>query len=159
MFAWLSSHRYHLPAGSQPILMHYISRRWYFVAIRLADRRGGEIKPLAIGFRSRLIAYPMLLSRVATDPINIELFVDASGPVSARGTDGFTTVFQGRVSSLIPAPSSAVKALLPSPYLTRLESKSLAPATITNDVILRVRSTSPARKNSGTRCASPSARS
>jgi hypothetical protein len=149
LFAWLSSHQYHLPAGSQPILTHYISGRWYFVAIRLADRRAGEIEPLAIAFHSRLIAYPMLLSRVATDPINVELFVNASGPVSARGIDGFTTVFQGRVSSLKPPPSSAVTALLPAAYLTRLESHSLAPATISRDVILVAGSTSPARDNSG----------
>jgi hypothetical protein len=147
--AWLSSHSYTLPSGSQPILARYIARRWYFVAIRLADRRAGEIKPLAITFRSRLLVYPMLLSRLATSPFNVELFINAARPVSAGGVDGFTTTFKGRVSRLSPAPSPTVKALLPEPYLTRLDSTSLAPTAISKDVILRVRSAPAPKKSSG----------
>lgn len=146
--AWLRSNKYTLPNGSQPILQHYIGRKWYFVAIRLADTRSGEIKPLAIAFRSRLIAYPMLLSRVATTPMNVELFVNTSGPASARGVDGFTTTFTGRVRSLSPAPSPSVMALLPEPYLTRLESNSLVPSSISKDVVLRVRRVSSPAKSS-----------
>ena len=149
LLKWLSSHSYKLPSGSQGILNRYISRKWYFVAIRLADRRAGEIKPLAITFRSRLLAYPMLLSRMATSPISVELFIDTSGLVSAGGVDGFTTTFKGRVSSLSPAPSPAVKALLPEPYLTRLDSNSLAPTAISKDVVLRVTSAVVPKKSSG----------
>jgi Uncharacterized protein conserved in bacteria (DUF2330) len=149
LLAWLSSHSYALPSGSQRILDRYISRRWYFVAIRLADRRAGEIQPLAITFRSRLLAYPMLLSRLSPSPISVELFIDTSGPVSARGVDGFTTTYIGRVSSLSPAPSPAVKALLPEPYLTRLDSNSLAPSAISKDVVLRVPSAAAPKTSSG----------
>jgi Uncharacterized protein conserved in bacteria (DUF2330) len=149
LLAWLSSHSYKLPSGSQQILTRYISRRWYFVAIRLAGRRAGEIKPLAITFRSRLLAYPMLLSRLAPSPISVELFIDTSEPVSAGGVDGFTTTFTGRVSSLSPAPSPAVKALLPEPYLTRLDSRSLAPAAISKDVVLRVPSAAVRKRDTG----------
>ena len=149
LLAWLSDHRYSLPTAAKPILTRYIGRKWYFVAIRLADRRAGEIRPLAISFRSRLLAYPMLLSRLATRPINVELFINARRPVTARGVDGFKTTFKGRVSALSPAPSAAVKALLPEPYLTRLDSSSPPPTAISKDVILRIPTAAAPKKSSG----------
>lgn len=149
LLKWLTDHRYSLPTAAQPILTRYIDRKWYFVAIRLADRRAGEIKPLAISFRSRLLAYPMLLSRLATRPISVELFINAPGPVTASGVDGLATTFTGRVSALSPAPSAAVKALLPEPYLTRLDSNLLQPAAISKDVALRVPTAAAPNKSSG----------
>jgi hypothetical protein len=148
LLRWLTDHRYTLPAQAKPILSRYIGRRWYFVAIRLADRRAGEIRPLAISFRSRLLAYPMLLSRLATSPISVELFINAARPVTAHGVDGFKTTFKGRVSALSPAPSAAVKALLPEPYLTRLDSTSVQPTAISRDVVLRIPSAAAAPKKS-----------
>jgi hypothetical protein len=149
LLAWLHSHRYDLPTGSQPILAHYIGRRWYFVALRLADRRAGVIRPLAIAFRSRLIVYPMLLSRLASHPISVELFVDATGPGTAGQADGLFTAFTGRVSTLSPAPSSAVRALLPAPYLTRMDSTAVNPAAISRDVIVKLRPAAARPKSSG----------
>lgn len=129
---WLRSHNYTLPSGSQPILAQYISRDWYFVAIRLADVRAGQIKPLAIAFPSAVLAYPMLLSRVATDPVSVELFVNADSEVSAGGVDGFVTSVAAPVSNLAFSPT--LRALLPARYLTRLDSTSVAPSAISSDV-------------------------
>jgi hypothetical protein len=148
LLRWLTDHRYSLPTAAKPILTRYIDRKWYFVAIRLADRRPGEIKPLAISFRSRLLAYPMLLSRLATSPISVELFINAPGPVTSSGVDGLRTTFEGRVSALSPAPSAPVKALLPEPYLTRLDSSSLQPAAISEDLVLKLPTAAP-KKSSG----------
>ena len=148
LLKWLTDHRYTLPPEAKPILTRYIGRKWYFVAIRLADRRPGEIRPLAISFRSRLLAYPMLLSRLATRPLSVELFINTPRPVTAHGVDGFKTTFKGRVSTLSPAPSAAVKALLPEPYLTRLDSTSVQPAAISKDVVLRIPTGAAAPKKS-----------
>lgn len=138
LLAWLRSHQYGLPAAAKPILSAYIAERWYFVAIRLANRDTGEIKPLAIAFRSAHIVYPMRLSRAASDPVSLELFVDADGPVQASGISGLTPTFGGAVSSLYPGPSAAVRSLLPAPYLTLIESNYVAPASISSDIVASI---------------------
>jgi len=105
------SHKYGLPAAANPILSAYIAQSWYFVAIRLAKRETGEIRPLAIAFRSPRIVYPMRLSRAASDPVSLELFVDADGPAQGSGIDGLRTTFSRAVSSLAPELSAAVRSL------------------------------------------------
>jgi len=136
--AWLRSHKYGLPAAANPILSAYIAQSWYFVAIRLAKRETGEIRPLAIAFRSPRIVYPMRLSRAASDPVSLELFVDADGPVQGSGIDGLRTTFSRAVSSLAPELSAAVRSLLPAPYLTRIDAYSVAPASISSDIVVRI---------------------
>src|ERR1035437_3666473 len=39
--SWLGSHHYNLAANIQAGLQRYVTREWYFVAIRLADQRIG----------------------------------------------------------------------------------------------------------------------
>jgi hypothetical protein len=138
LFGWLRSHAYSLPAGAQPILGRYSRRRWYFVALKLADRRGGEVKPLAISFSSRRIVYPMRLSALAAKPIGLELFLNADGPVRTSGVSGLHKTFAGATASLSPVPSAPVRSLLTARYLTRFDSPALAPASIKSDLLARV---------------------
>jgi Uncharacterized protein conserved in bacteria (DUF2330) len=138
LLAWLRSHKYGLPAAAKPILSVYIAQRWYFVAIRLASRDTGEVKPLAIAFRFPRIVYPMRLSRAASDRVSLELFVDADGPAQGSGISGLRTTFGGAVSALAPAPSAAVRSLLPAPYLTRIDADSVPPASISSDIVVRI---------------------
>lgn len=134
LFAWLASHGYALPTGATPILRAYAAQGWYFVALRLAHRAAGEIKPLAIAFPSYRIIYPMRLSAMATGPFGLELFVNADKPVRGNGLAGLATMFAGTVASLSPAPSNGVLALLPGRYLTELEADNVEPASISSDV-------------------------
>ncbi|MGO9750748.1 MAG: DUF2330 domain-containing protein [Solirubrobacteraceae bacterium] len=134
LFAWLAFHGYALPTGATPILRTYAAEGWYFVALRLAHRAAGEIKPLAIAFRSSQIVYPMRLSAVATSPLGLELFVNADKPIRGSGLAGLATMFAGTVASLSPALSSGVLALLPGRYLTELQASNVEPASINSDV-------------------------
>lgn len=134
LFAWLAFHGYALPTGATPILRTYAAQGWYFVALRLAHRAAGEIKPLGIAFRSSQIVYPTRLSAVATSPLGLELFVNADKPVRGNGLEGLATVFAGTVASLSPAPSTGLLALLPGRYLTELQASNVAPASINSDV-------------------------
>jgi hypothetical protein len=136
---WLRRYGYALPRGAEPILRAYVRRRWRFVAIRLARRRSGELRPLAISFPTGTIVYPMHLSAVASEPVSLELFVDADTAVRPSGLPGLDSTFAGPVRSLAPAPSAAVLGLLVSPYLTRLDANRLSPRSIHGDVVLRPR--------------------
>lgn len=131
---WLRGHHYAPPPGSRPILSSYIARGWRFVAIRLARTAVGSTKPLAISFRSARIVYPERLSALSPEGVNLELFVDASGPVRSLGMPGLETVASSRVAELNPAPDAAVRALLPAPELTRLQATQLPPRDIRSDV-------------------------
>jgi hypothetical protein len=132
VLAWLSSHHYLLPAAAGPILAGYIAKRWYFVAIRLSGRSAGQIKPLAIAFRSRRIVYPMKLSRAATEPVDLELFLNSDTPLAVHGWAALRTTFRGTVASA--RFSKAVQALLPASYLTRVEVTGGRPHTIRSDI-------------------------
>jgi Uncharacterized protein conserved in bacteria (DUF2330) len=138
--AWLSAHDYQLPTGGEPILANYIAHDWYFVAIRLASRAAGEIRPLAIAFHTGSIVYPMRLSHVATALVSLELFVDASHRATASGFGGLTVDYSGLVSALSPAPSKALRALLPGPTLTRIDASDVSPSSIHADIEIKLRS-------------------
>ena len=47
---WLDANGYTLPGGAQPILSDYVDDGWRFVAIRLAPKAEGRLKPLAVSF-------------------------------------------------------------------------------------------------------------
>ncbi len=132
---WLSSHHYALPSGAGPILGSYIARGWYFVALRLSDRFAGQVKPLAISFSASRLVYPMKLSRVATEPVDLELFLNTDGPVSVHGAARLRTIFHGDVASTPVPLSEGVRALLPAPYLSRVEISGVDPGRIRSDIV------------------------
>jgi hypothetical protein len=133
--AWLSRRGYVLPAGAGPILGNYISRGWYFVAIRLAHRAAGEIRPLAIRFAAKRLIYPMKLSHAATEPVDLDLFLDTGGPVAVSGASGLSKTFAGAVSGVRSELSKQVRALLPAPYLTRVQIFGAPPGRIRSDIV------------------------
>jgi hypothetical protein len=133
--SWLSRHGYELPAGASPILGRYISRGWYFVGIRLASRAAGEIRPLAIRFAAKRLVYPMKLSHVATEPVDLDLFLDTAGPVRVSGATGLEKTFGGAVTSVSAQLSKKLQALLPAPYLTRVQIFGASPSRIRSDIV------------------------
>jgi uncharacterized protein DUF2330 len=103
--SWLRRYGYVLPRGAAPIMRGYVRRHWRFVAIRLAQRHSGELRPLSISFHASRIVYPMHLSAVASEPVSLELFVDADTPVYAAGFPSLGSTFAGPVTSLAPSLS------------------------------------------------------
>jgi hypothetical protein len=133
--SWLSRHGYVLPAGASPILGNYIRRGWYFVAIRLADSAAGEIQPLAIRFAAKRLVYPMKLSHVATEPVDLDLFLDTAGPVRVSGASGLEKTFGGALHSVSAQLSKQVRAVLPAPFLTRVQIFGASPSHIRSDIV------------------------
>jgi hypothetical protein len=136
VLAWLRAHHYALPRGASSILGSYATYHWYFVAMRLAARSAGEIKPLAISFPSASVVYPMRLSHLAKEPVSLELFVDTDGPIMASGIFGLTETFSGSVSTLASSLTPGVKALLPAPHFTQVEAQGVLPFLIRSDILL-----------------------
>jgi hypothetical protein len=134
VLGWLFSHGYTLPAGAGPILGTYVSKDWYFVAIRYSKHVSGEIKPLAISFPASKIVYPMKLSRVATAPVDLELFLSSDTPLAVSGATGLHKTFSAALSSVSSSLSHRVRALLPGTWLTRVDIDGGSPHKITSDI-------------------------
>ncbi|MFC4496961.1 DUF2330 domain-containing protein [Streptomyces ovatisporus] len=112
---WLDDNGFALPERLGRELKPYVERRWEYVAIRLApgsnergDVLGGTLEPLHLTFESEQFVYPMRLSRAASKPQYLRLYVLAAHrmrPVSAIGGDEPRLRFAGRVDR----PSDAVR--------------------------------------------------
>jgi len=135
--SWLNRGGYATPAAAEPILRDYVRRDWAFVAIRLADPVRGEqgtLSPLRVSFASEKLVYPLRLSSVAQQPVDVQLYVAGEHRVLATG---FDTYFSGPVSGLRPALPAAVAGVVRGRYLTRLGIASDDPSKITSDVFFR----------------------
>lgn len=69
---WLRNNGYTLPAGTQDALSYYVSKRWFFVALKIAPSDGGtggggeEFRPITITFDTDKLVFPLRISRVST---------------------------------------------------------------------------------------------
>lgn len=113
---WLDGHGYKTPKGAGPILAGYARRGWSFVAVRLPDGGSGRLRPLAVAFASARPVYPMQLDRLASGPVEVDLWILTSGRVHVEGLEDR---YAGPVSALEPAVPDRLAALLDGPYLTR----------------------------------------
>ena len=74
---WLDDNGFALAPAATALLEGYVDRGWYFVALRLtgdAPLEGG-LDPLRFTFESETLVYPLELSRAATSPQTVRLFV------------------------------------------------------------------------------------
>ena len=81
---WLDENGYTLPEGAEPILSEYVEEGWKFVAIRLAPDSDGFIKPLDVEFPTDEFVYPMKLSQLAEDPIDLTALHPRRRPAGDR---------------------------------------------------------------------------
>ena len=77
---WLADNGFPHPDGLDENLAAYVEDRWEIVAIQLvpaADSESltGDLQPLRLSFRSDSVVYPMRLSRSATTPQTVDLYV------------------------------------------------------------------------------------
>ncbi len=105
---------------------------WSFVAVRLAGAAPeGSLAPLRISYQSERLVYPMRLGALSDRPVGVELFV-----LSAHRSQvpALETTFAGQLSGLAPPPGAELAELLAgAPYLTRMRSVELEPASLTAD--------------------------
>jgi hypothetical protein len=77
---WLADKGFPRPDGLDENLAAYVADRWEIVAVQLAPAENGasltgELQPLRLSFRSDTVVYPMRLSRSATTPQTVDLYV------------------------------------------------------------------------------------
>jgi hypothetical protein len=129
---WLGENGYSLPEGAERILSGYVEEGWRYVAIRLAPGSDGRLKPLRISFPAEQIVYPMRLTQLGSDPVNLTLYVLADG---RRSVERLHVRYDGPVSELDPPVPAELRGLLAAaPYLTRLEATAVEPGMFTEDL-------------------------
>jgi hypothetical protein len=127
---WLRRNGYALPAGAEPMLRSYVRRGWWFVALRLAKREGGALKPLKITFAAGRPVYPMRLAQLGRAAVDLDLYVVARDRVRVAPLQ---QEFSGAVADL-PSPPDSVRALLDGRTLTKLVARSVPPKAFTKDL-------------------------
>lgn len=90
---WLEDNGFDLPDRLATALKPYVDQRWEYVAIRLAPREGhnplgGTLDPLRLRFASDRLVYPMRLSKLASTPQQLGLYVLAAHRMEPRGPIG-----------------------------------------------------------------------
>jgi hypothetical protein len=146
--AWLAAHGYHLKGRLARALEPYVARRWTYTAIRLAPDSGpltGELNPLRIRFAANAPVYPIRLSRLASTPQAVHLYVLAPHRVGVRGLGLFTT-YAGRISPA-QVSSPALRGMLGGgAFLTELVRRGIPPADFTDDLALDSTADTPYRQ-------------
>ncbi|MFF1919964.1 DUF2330 domain-containing protein [Streptomyces sp. NPDC058221] len=90
---WLSENGFELPDRLSTALRPYVEQKWEYVAVRLAPEEKGDpllgrLDPLRLRFAGDELVYPMRLSRLATTPQSLGLYVLAAHRMEPRGTIG-----------------------------------------------------------------------
>lgn len=118
--AWLTGNDYELSPAVTDLLGSYVDRGWYFVALKLTGEAplDGGLDPLRFTFESDRLVYPLELSRAATSPQTVRLYVAADHRQRVTFTDGSTPA-PAFVSWAAPVTGSEVEAL--GDYLTVFE--------------------------------------
>jgi Uncharacterized protein conserved in bacteria (DUF2330) len=140
---WLADKGFPHPDGLDANLAPYIADRWEIVAIQLAPAEAGEsltgdLQPLRLSFQSDTVVYPMRLSRSATTPQTVDLYVLADHrmdpkavPVAGRQP---SLEFAGRVEKADVSPALAAY-VGDDAFLTRWNNYIYEPELIDGDYV------------------------
>lgn len=117
---WLTANDYALSPAVTDLLGGYVDRGWYFVALKLTGEAPleGGLDPLTFTFASESLVYPLELSRAATEPQTVRLYVvaDHRQDVAFTGAGGPSSAF---TSWAAPVVGTEVERF--GDYLTVLE--------------------------------------
>ncbi|MFG2885828.1 DUF2330 domain-containing protein [Streptomyces sp. NPDC048297] len=139
---WLREHGFAFPPRLRGALQPYVDRHWEYVAVRLAPQAAhtplhGALDPLHLTFAGDRPVYPMRLSRLASLPQSLGLYVLAAHrmePRTAIGGSAPQVLYAGRLAK----PSGALGELAGgTPYLTALTQSFPYPDRISGDHELR----------------------
>jgi hypothetical protein len=132
---WLADNGYAMPAGAKSIFADYVKEGWRYVAIRLADDSSGRLKPLRVSFPTDELVYPMRLTQLGTQPVDLTLYVLGDGPARV---DDLDISYEGAVADLEPAPPTEIAGLFEGQLqLTKLTATGADPAAFTSDLAIR----------------------
>ncbi|WP_395640311.1 DUF2330 domain-containing protein [Pseudolysinimonas sp.] len=117
---WLAEHDYELSPAVTELLGGYVDRGWFFVALKLTGDAplDGGLDPLRFTFETDELVYPLELSRAATEPQTLRLFVfaDHRQRVSFVGAGSPATSFTSWAAPVVGTEVESFGA-----YLTVLE--------------------------------------
>jgi hypothetical protein len=141
--AWLSSNDFSFPSRLETALRPYVSRRWEYVAVKLAPETSGtaldgDLDPLHLTFAADAPVYPMRLSRLAATPQSLGLYVLAAHrmePASRIGGERPRVTFAGRIGTATKGTLGEMAA--GTPFLTAVAQEFPQPAAISGDHELR----------------------
>lgn len=89
LIQWLHAGGYGAPAGVSDVVQSYLDKDWVFAAAKIrADATGSNehrAHPLQFRFVTGVPVYPMALTAVGNEDIDLELFVFAEGSASGNG--------------------------------------------------------------------------
>ncbi|MHC3474380.1 DUF2330 domain-containing protein [Streptomyces sp. 7R007] len=139
---WLGAHGFALPSRLRGALQPYVDRRWEYVAVRLAPATAGApldgtLDPLHLTFAAGRPVYPMRLSRLATTPQSLALYVLAAHRMetgTAIGGERPRVTFAGRVTARSGPLADLARG---TPYLTAIGQEFPDPSRISGDHVLR----------------------
>ncbi|WP_326765410.1 DUF2330 domain-containing protein [Streptomyces sp. NBC_01591] len=145
---WLEDNGFDLPDRLATALKPYVEQKWEYVAIRLAPRGSGNplsgtLEPLRLRFASDRLVYPMRLSKLASTPQQLGLYVlaehrmEPSGPI---GGDAPEVTYAGRIDPRSAADDTdALEGLTGADpvFLTAIEQSFPHPERIDGDHQLR----------------------
>jgi hypothetical protein len=161
VMAWLDANEFVVPTGAGSVMQSYLDRGWVFAAARLRDDNWVEgerrAHPLQFRFQTESPVYPMALTAVGNESIELELFVFAGGAASApnlRKWNALATqqddrdahsrrgapVLRGRPGTI--AHPALVDIAMDLPMLTRLSGR-LSPERQREDISLAIGEAAP----------------
>lgn len=116
---WLKQNGFELPDRLATALQPYVDRKWEYVAVRLAPRDKdalllGELDPLRLSFASSRLVYPMRLSKLASTPQSLGLYVlaahrmEPSGPI---GGEAPRVTYAEKFTPSASAPDGSTEAI------------------------------------------------
>jgi hypothetical protein len=134
LLEWLNEHDYDFPKEGEPILDAYVEEGWYFVATRVLPGETanleGDVQPLWLSFDTERPVYPMRLTSLVDNYMDVLIYVLAAHRMEVKGLENeFETEFAGTLT-LEPAASeeSTLQALLTGQpyYVTKLRNSYFA---------------------------------
>lgn len=133
--AWLAANGYTIDPAVQALLGDYVTRGWSFAALKLTGEKplDGALEPVRLQFAVDAPVYPLLLSKAATSPQTLTLYLFGDDEMTASFADDAT--FPGAVVWAGTVDNPQLLSL--GEYLTVIEAYIPDPATqITSDLVL-----------------------
>ncbi len=140
---WLTDKGFPHPDGLDDNLAPYIADGWEIVAIQLAPAEEGEsltgdLQPMRLTFTSDTVVYPMRLSRSATTPQTVDLYILADHRMDPKAVpvadEEPSLEFAGRIEPADVSPALAAY-VRDGAFLTRWNNYLGEPASIDGDYV------------------------
>ena len=135
---WLDSHGYTMRPEVTAQLEPYLRQGWSFVAMRLTgeEPRSGQLDPVRLDFTSDQLVYPMRMSAVAKDIQHVVVYTLSTHRMQRSDADAskqdVTVDYAGSIAGRA-TDDTLTELSAPNPYLTRITTTIIDPASITTD--------------------------